>query len=73
MMLEPDESFELLIAVEPHPLFQYLQKNGFILKSQTTSDGEFLITITATEQHLNRREEVLRDVPGCHDITKTLA
>ncbi len=71
MMLEPDESFELLIGVEPLPLFEYLQKNGFMLESQSTGDGDFLITITATGQHLARREEILRDVPGCHDLTRS--
>ncbi len=72
MMLEPDDSFELLIGVEPVPLFEYLQKNGFVLKSRPTGDGDFLITITATEKHLERREEILREVPGCHDIPKDL-
>lgn len=48
MMLEPEESFELLISVEPKPLFEHLQKKGFVLKSKATRDGDLLITITAT-------------------------
>ncbi len=71
MALDPGESFELLISVEPQPLFGHLKKNGFLIDSHSTANGDFLVEITATGQHIDNRDKILVDIPSCHQVNST--
>lgn len=63
MALRPGESFCLKIGIEPLPLYEYLEKQGFTVVPRKTSNGEFEILITATEEQQESIGEL--PLPAC--------
>jgi len=59
--LRPGDSFCLRIGVEPIPLYEYLEKQGFTITPRQTPEGEFEILITAPKE----TQEVVGELPAC--------
>lgn len=62
MALRPGESFCLKIGIEPLPLYEYLEKQGFAVVPQKRGNGEFEVLITALEEQQERVGEI--PLPG---------
>ncbi|MBC8519510.1 MAG: DUF2249 domain-containing protein [Gammaproteobacteria bacterium] len=65
MTLQPGDSFQLHISVEPHPLYGHLNELGFTTKTETTADGDFLITIAMPEKAADNSKEVFNVRSTC--------
>ena len=52
MMLSPGETILLQIGIYPQPLLDYLEQHNFSFEAESTTEGEFLIYITAQEDSI---------------------
>lgn len=68
MMLSPGDTFTLHIGIRPQPLLDFLEQHDFNYKLEATSEGQFLIHISAKKGSISL-ESTLVGMPSSYMST----